>query len=58
VTEATKRQVYDQMVQRVTADRTGCARWLEQERRWCNRTDQLVPYQVGPLCPEHQPRTR
>jgi hypothetical protein len=22
---------------------------------WCNRTDGLKQYQVGPLCPEHQP---
>lgn len=32
-----------------------CARWLGTERRYCGRTDNLRQYQVGPLCPEHQP---
>lgn len=49
------RKLYDEMVARVTADRTGCARWLDDQARWCNRTDDLRPYQVGPLCLEHQP---
>lgn len=46
---------YDDMVERTIQDRTGCARFLDRERRWCNRTDGLKSYQVGPLCPEHQP---
>jgi hypothetical protein len=26
-----------------------------KDGHWCNRTDGLKQYQVGPLCPEHQP---
>ncbi len=34
----------------------GCRRWLPAENRLCGATENLIEYQVGLLCPEHQPR--
>lgn len=35
----------------------GCRRWLGAEGRYCGVTEGLRRFQVGWLCPEHQPQT-
>lgn len=48
---------YADFIARLRSIRHGCARWLDAEARFCNRTDGLRDYEVGPLCPAHQPPT-